>query len=140
MSNIQRKRFITRNLEYVLPPESIPHFENLRPSTHQTPNLAINTNNEDNSGFITNTVLFIGTVSELVLRQAPTKRIFLLITNTHTINTMFVRFGAPSDVNIGLQLLPNGGAIGFDRYVPQDEIHIVSNGVGTTGVMLYSNK
>lgn len=123
----------------VLPPELLINLENLRPPSPPASE-SININDPSKDGSITSIPLIVGVASQLILRASPTKRNFLFIQNTHGTQTLFVTFGRDSNALIGLQIPPLLGAIGFDEFVPQDEVYLVGSGALTTGVCLYSNK
>lgn len=121
----------------VLPPESQAQFANLKEQPAPESPQAIN--DHSRYGFFNNIVINVGAVSQLMLRQPTTKRIFLSIQNTHATQTLFVAFGRDSNAFVGIAVLPAFGLIGFDVVVPQDDVYIIGSGAATTGVMLYSN-
>jgi len=121
----------------VLPPESQKHFENLR--KQPAPESPQSINDHSRYGFFNNTVINVGLVSTLVLRQPTSKRIFLSIQNTHATQTLFVAFGRDSNAFVGMAVLPGFNVLGFDVVVPQDDVYIIGSGAATTGVMLWSN-
>lgn len=90
-------------------------------------------------GKFSNVALSIGVVDSLVLPAPVSKRIFLLIQNTHGIQNLFVAFGTVATNQNGVRIGP-GGSLLLDNIVAQDDVHIIADGLGTTGVLLYSNK
>lgn len=125
----------------VLPPELRVNLENLRPQQHSSDDTPINVIvNESDAGSFNNQALLVGIADQLVLRQPSTKRIYLMIVNTHPTQVLYVRFGAISDAVIGMPIAANFGSYELDNVIPQDDIHIVANGANTTGVLIYSNK
>jgi len=76
----------------------------------------------------------------LVAPPPNTRRAFLFIVNTHAIQILFVNFGDVASALNGIPVNPGNGAIGFDAFVPQDDIYLAANGAATTGVLVYSNK
>jgi hypothetical protein len=82
--------------------------------------------------------LNIGTVNQLVLNRATNKRVYLFIVNTHPTQRMFVTFGQQSTVLLGVPLAANLGSFEWLFTVPQADVHIIANGAGTTGVLLYA--
>lgn len=124
-----------------LPPDlTMPELASLKPVEHDQPPIPITDSMQ--YGLFTNVVLNVGTADSLVLPapQAGSIRIALVIINTHATQTIFIRFGGAADALIGFPLFGQGTAIGFDKVVPQDDIHIIGSAAATTGVLLYSNK
>lgn len=83
--------------------------------------------------------LLIGLADQIVLYQPPTKRIYLLIQNTHATQNLYIAFGTASAVNSGIRI-PPGGNYELNTTIPQDDIHLIADGINTTGVLIYSNK
>jgi len=122
----------------VLPPELLPHFDNLKPPPPAAED-QISITDHSKYGFFTNFPISVGLGSILVLPHAPTTRTFLFIVNTHATQTLFVRFGGDSSALIGVPIQPVFGFMAFDVVVPQDDVYMVGNGVATTGVGLFCN-
>lgn len=83
--------------------------------------------------------LNIGLTDKLVLVSPSTKRVYLLIQNTHPTQNLYVNFGAEASVNAGIRIIP-GGNYELTQFIPQDDIHIIADGINTTGVLSFSNK
>ncbi|MDW8259017.1 MAG: hypothetical protein RML32_06205 [Gammaproteobacteria bacterium] len=85
--------------------------------------------------------LTIGLSSQKVLLAPPpnSRRAFLFVVNTHATNILFMNLGNEAST-LDIPILPANGAIGFDNFVPQDDVYLVANGAGTTAVLVYSNK
>lgn len=90
-------------------------------------------------GDFANLPLSIGVADQLVLIKPQSKRIFLCICNNHATQSLFVAFGTVSTPALGLKILP-GGALTLDSVVPQNDIHIISDGAATNGALVYCNK
>lgn len=125
----------------VLPPELQIHLANLAPDTRTLPSASsVDIIQSNKYGQVIHNPLNIQVISSLILRSSSSRRTFLSISNSHPTNSMFVRFGADSDITSGQQLFPNGGTMFFDDFIPQDDIYIIANGANTNGLMMYSNK
>ena len=83
--------------------------------------------------------LTVGLTDQLVLPSPTTKRVYLLIQNTHATQNLYVNFGANASVNSGIRIIA-GGNYELTQFIPQDDIHIIADGINTTGVLVYSNK
>lgn len=90
-------------------------------------------------GRFNNVPLNIGLQDVLVLPAPISKRVYLMIQNTHAIQNLFVTYGNQSNSQLGLRLGPNG-SLTLDSVVSQDDIHIIADGAGTTGVLIYCDK
>lgn len=93
-------------------------------------------------GSFNNQALLIGAADQLVLNIPPgdAERIYLFVINTHPLQDMFISFQVASTLTLGVPILHNFGFIEFNIVVPQDDVHLIANGAGTTGVMLFSNR
>lgn len=120
----------------VLPPELRVQLDSLVPQADPINNAVVEPNRYSN---FNNQAILVGLASTLVLRAPSGRRVFLFVVNTHAVQTLFIRFGANVDAIIGVPIQPLFGFIGFDIVVPQDDVYLVGNGAGTTGVLLYSN-
>lgn len=93
-------------------------------------------------GSFNNLALNIGLVDQLVLTIPPgdAERIYLMVINTHPLQNMFVSFQVAATLTLGMPILANFGFWEFNIVVPQDDVHIIANGAGTTGVLVFSNR
>lgn len=64
------------------------------------------------------------------------QRSYFLLQNTHALGTMYIGFGFMPTSVTGLKLPP--GAVYEPIQVPTNEIYIVSDTAGTTGICLYA--
>lgn len=89
-----------------------------------------------------NVQLTVGAADILVLPQPPgeARRVYLFIINTHPLQDMFVAFQVASSTLLGVPIEHNFGFFEFNITVPQDDVHLIASGAGTTGVLLYGNK
>lgn len=81
----------------------------------------------------------VGTQPALVLPAPSTKRIYLLIQNTHPTQNIFVGFGNAVTPASGLKI-PPGGNYELSTVIPQDDVYLVADGINTTAVLTFSNK
>lgn len=84
-----------------------------------------------------NIPLLIGVADQVVLQHATDIRVYLFLINTHPVNTLFLAFKTLSTAVLGVPIAPNLGFFEFNAVVPQDDVHLIANAAGTTGVMLY---
>lgn len=82
----------------------------------------------------------IASVRVLQAPQTNTRRVFLLVVNTHPTQILYLNTGDVASAIQGIPINPGNGALGFDIFVPQDDIYLAANGAATTGVLVYSNK
>ncbi len=90
-------------------------------------------------GDFANIQVTAGLNNQLILDRPQGKRIYLLIQNTHATQNMFVAFGTIATALNGIKINP-GGNLFLDTIVPQNEVQIIADGAGTTGVVVYCNK
>lgn len=125
----------------VLPPELLKNLENLRPPlTPPPPEETLNIADASKYGYCNNFVINVGLASVRVLPAPTTRRNFLFMVNTHATQVLFLRFAGDSNALIGVPIAAAGGFIGFDTFVPQDDVYLIGNGAATTGVGLFSNQ
>ncbi len=91
-------------------------------------------------GYATTQPFTVGSTSDLViLEKSVSIRTLLIIQNTHATQDMFVSFGTTAASSIGLKLVAGGNLL-LDTFIPQDDIHVIGSGAGTTGSLIYSNR
>lgn len=93
-------------------------------------------------GSFSNFPLSIGTADQLVLSIPPgdSRRIYLFVINTHPLQDMFLSFAVGATTGSGIPIVHNFGFVEYNIVVPQDDIHLIANGLTTTGVLAFSNK
>lgn len=88
-----------------------------------------------------NVPLSIGLASVRVLLKPASgaRRVYLFISNTHGAQNLFIAFGQDSSATIGVPIPFGNGSFEWNNVIPQDDVFLIANGAGTTGVLLYAN-
>jgi len=105
------------------------------------PETAFPVHEERRYGRLMDVPLSIGAASVSVLAAPPpdARRTFLFIVNTHATLILYVSFGNTATL-LSVPINPGNGAIGFDAFVPQNEIFLIGNGAAVTGTLSYANE
>ena len=77
-------------------------------------------------------------ISPIVLGRPSGKRVYLLITNNHPTQALFVGFGVQPNANLGVTIQP-GGNYEPGLVCPQNDIYLVGAAAGTNGCITYCN-
>lgn len=91
-------------------------------------------------GELNNLPFTIGTTAVIILPASSTRRLYLFVMNTHATNILYLQFGQQANVVAGVPLGANGGYFLFDAFAPQNDVWLIANGVGTTGILMYATK
>jgi hypothetical protein len=77
----------------------------------------------------------VGTADQVVLQRPTTKRVYLFLINTHPTQDLFVAFDRPATV-LDCPIRPSDGFFEWLFVIPQNVIHLIANGGGTSGVVI----
>jgi hypothetical protein len=77
----------------------------------------------------------IGTADQVVLERPTTKRVYLFLICTHPTQDLFVAFDRPATV-LDCPIRQTDGFFEWLFVIPQNVIHLIASGGGTTGVVI----
>jgi len=126
------------SVAHVAPTDLVASLDRLKAPPGKVDTPASNVNPLNFGSFGTLNVL-IGLTAQLVLPAPTTKRIYLLIQNTHPTQNLFVGFGNSITSTAGIKI-PPGGNYELNATVPQDDVNLAADGLNTSAVIVYSNK
>lgn len=84
-------------------------------------------------------VLNVGQTDQSILRYATLTRTYLFLICTHPTQDLFINFGAPA-TPLNCPIRSGDGFFEWLFVVPQDEIHLIASGGGTTGVAIFAER
>lgn len=79
----------------------------------------------------------VGTADQIVLERPTTKRVYLFLINTHPTQDLFVAFDR-SATALDCPIRAGDGFFEWLFLIPQNIIHLIANGGGTSGVCIFA--
>lgn len=80
----------------------------------------------------------VASVRYLLKPPISSRRVYLMLVNTHATSILYLNFGNTANVANSLPIQPNFGFVEYNMVVPQDDIYLIGNAAGTA-ILTYSN-